>query len=986
MRVLQLNLNHCRAAQDLLAQSVRELDIDIAILSEQYSDLDRAIWAADKSGKTAVWSCHKIPFERRMDRQEEGFVWAHVGGVYFYSCYAPPNTTMEEFERFLDRLVSDARGRSPVIIAGDFNAWAVEWGCSRTNARGNALLCALSTLDVVLANSGQVHTFRGPAGNSIVDVTFASSYLVRGGMSWVVSEHYTHSDHQAILYTVSSGRNLRPILAPRRSGWKAASFDEAMLSFMMEDTETLQGSATMKTREIVNLLTKACDAAMPRRVVCGSARPPVYWWNEEIAEMRSKCLRARRIYQRSRGRDTFLILRQEYKMARCRLTIAVRESKRRSFEELCREVDRDPWGRPYKTVVGKLKRSQPPSCPGLMLKIVTTLFPQQLESPPVIGQTSANHDIIPVTEEELLRVCGRIGNSKAPGLDNIPNVALKAAIRARPDLFVDTYNTCLKEGTFPSQWKVQRLVLLPKGQKPPEEPSSYRPICLLDTAGKVLERLICNRLEEALENNGGLAEHQYGFRRAHSTLDAIKTVVDIAKSAIEGKRWKRGAKRYCAIVTLDVKNAFNSARWSCIHHALARFRVPTYIQEIIGNYLKDRVLKYDTEEGTKTYQVSGGVPQGSVLGPILWNIMYDAVLRLPLPEEAKIIGFADDIAVVVTAKFTEEITRICNEAVDIIRQWLSSVGLHLAEHKTEAVLISSRKLRETITIRVGDQEITSQSMVRYLGVMIDDRLSFKQHIEYSSAKAARVNAMISRLMPNLKGPGEVRRRLLAGVVGSVMLYGAPIWSDAAKIKSSARKLESVYRLSAIRVAMAFRTISSDAVCVIAGMCPLTILANERSRKYFRRDEEDTLKADSIKAWQERWDQSEKGRWTHRLIPDIETWLNRPHGEIDYYLTQFLSGHGCFRAYLFRFGHDGAPECPTCQDREEDVEHVFFHCTRFADGRGKLQKILGVVLSPENMVAHMLEKVENWTAVREFASEVMKELRRLERERNNATTP
>ena len=75
-------------------------------------------------------------------------------------------------------------------------------------------------------------------------------------------------------------------------------------------------------------------------------------------------------------------------------------------------------------------------------------------------------------KQEILQTNKRIGNSKAPGMDNIPNVALKTAVNAIPETFLDMYNTCLAEGTFPERWKRQRLVLLPKGNKPPEEPSS----------------------------------------------------------------------------------------------------------------------------------------------------------------------------------------------------------------------------------------------------------------------------------------------------------------------------------------------------------------------------------------------------------------------------------------------------------------------------------------------------------------------------------
>jgi len=163
-------------------------------------------------------------------------------------------------------------------------------------------------------------------------------------------------------------------------------------------------------------------------------------------------------------------------------------------------------------------------------------------------------------------------------------------------------------------------------------------------------------------------------------------------------------------------------------------------------------------------------------------------------------------------------------------------------------------------------------------------------------------------MPNIGGPKQCRRKLLSSVVTSVLTYGISIWADALGIQESHRRVASVYRLSALRVASAFRTVSEDAVCVIAGMLPIKVLAVERQALYRRkrlaeltteklRTEE---RQNCIRRWQVLWKAATNGRWTYRLIPHVDVWLSRKHGEVNYYLTQMLSGHGCFRAYLHRF--------------------------------------------------------------------------------------
>lgn len=990
MKVLQLNLNHCEAAQDLLAQTVRDLEIDVAIISEQHRDNGNpATWIPDGTSKAAIWVCGRTFIEGTPRAASAGFTWAKLEGVYVYSVYAPPSETQAEFEKMLNDLAEDARGRRPHVIAGDFNAWATEWGSRETNRRGEALLDFAASLDAVLLNTGTAPTFTRNGNSSIIDVTFASESLSPRVTSWRVSGHYTHSDHQAIVLEIAAegGRGRAKPPAPAR--WNARSLDgEAFRTMMLGDVQ-LAGSAEHMASQLMTLVTDACDAAMTR--CSGKSRhAPVYWWTEEIAELRRQCHRTRRQAQRARHREDFEGMRLRHHEARGALKRAIKTSKRRTWRELCDAVDGDPWGRPYTTVMSRLKSSAtaPPSCPALLERIVDTLFPDQLELVYSEDRPADRRSDAPaITERELLNACSRIGDSKAPGPDGVPNVALKAAIRSRPEVFIRTYDACLAEGVFPSRWKKQRLVLLPKGNKPPDDPSSYRPICLLDTAGKVLERIIYNRLEQCTEGTRGLSPSQYGFRKARSTVDAIHVVVDAARQAIAGKRWKYGAKQYCAIVTLDVRNAFNSANWDCILVALRRMAVPEYVRRVILSYFSERALTYNTDAGPKSRDISGGVPQGSVLGPILWNVMYDGVLRLPLPTGTTTVGFADDVAVVVVAKHLEEITERANQAIRAIRGWLAENGLQLADHKTEAVLVTSRKVRETITLRVGGCEICSQPSLRYLGVQLDARLRFDDHLRIVSAKAGAVCNALARIMPNIGGPRQARRKLLSTVVTSVMLYAAPIWSAAAAVPSYVRQMTSVYRRSALRVARAFRTVSYEAACVVATMTPIHLLAEERALVYQRRREDpaadrraidEEAKMTTTEQWQRLWAGSTKGRWTHRLIPDIAAWTARDHGEVDYYLSQLLTGHGAFRAYRHRFGLEDVAVCPTCQSTPEDAEHVFFSCTRFGEEREILQGHLRQQLSPETITSEMMASPTTWDATSTFVAGVIRKLRQAEK--------
>jgi hypothetical protein len=958
MEVIQLNMNHCKLAQDLLWQNMAESCCNVALVSDPHKNPLNGMWVSDKNNSAAISVSPETLIQEVVSSDHEGFVVTRIRGVYFCSCYAPPRWTIDEFEEMLDALVKVVLGKTPIVIGGDFNAWAMEWGSRTTNQRGQSFLEAMARLDVCIANCGSMPTFQKNGGESIIDVTLLSPSLISKA-EWKVTNEYTGSDHHMIRFKVDTGKPRAMCNYSSGVRWKTKNLNEGLLcaSFGL----ATRNKGVLLPTELTLHVIDACDMSMPRQVAYQRQRKSAFWWNDDIAACRAKCIKARRRAQRARTD----ILRSEYskayKLMRKQLKIAIRTSKKEKFKELCEEVDTNPWGLGYKNAMAKLKGQsfRKETCPVKLKGIVETLFPKHDETGWANQQHSNGRVVInresPISNSELIDIAKKLKPRKAPGPDGIPNEALKILVKRFPSVFRDTLQKCLDDCIFPDIWKKQKLVLLPKPSKAGDT-NAYRPICLLDSPGKLLEAVILRRLTAYTEASKGLSNKQHGFRRGRSTSDAIKSLVNVAQQAIDtpGR-----IKTHCAITTIDVKNAFNSASWEIIVKSLKAIGASNHICSMIESYLSNRVLMYDTDKGPVSREVTAGVPQGSILGPILWNIMYDPILKLNLPVGVDIVGFADDIVISVIHNSVESIQYNIEYALRTIGDWLKFNKLEMAHHKTEFVVVTKKRQPITTQVSVGGNIITSSRKLRYLGIIIDDRLSFTAHVGYACEKAARVNTALASLMPNTFGPRSSKRKLLANVTTSILTYSCETWKKALEKETNLIEINKVHRLSAIRVACAYRTISYEAACVIAGLVPIKIVTERLSDR-----------KQSIDVWQREWESSTKGRWTYTLIPNIQRWLDREYGEVDYYVTQFLSGHGGFGEYLHnRVGKLDSSLCGTC-GVDETPQHLLFECEKFNEARNIMRGPNRLQLSPNNLIEYMCESSQAWNTVALFMKDVL----------------
>ncbi len=983
VRILQLNLNKDRTGLSELYNFMITNDIALAAVQEPYVNYLNVVPSSSSffiihhnstdRPRAALIISKKLQIFQHVEMFNRDLIVCSIKmkgtEITIMSAYLPPARDARgqhvDVEPHLEAIEKAVRSfEKNLIVCGDFNGHHVAWGSPKNNLRGEDVNDFFARNDLHLVNTGDEPTFQSSRGSSHIDLTFATAEIYQQIDDWNVNDGVVKSDHRLITFSLENKEFCCQTgtrkYCTRKADWeKFRSFVRYKSYFWRKliseakTTEKVEKAAEIILLELMDIADKSLKKARP----ANSCTP---WWNQEISRLqklvrkfRRRHLECKSPYLKEQYLDGWKASRKDFKKA-------VLKSKRESWARFLEEQRAEQiWSKVFR--ICKDVKAYPPTSIRISDDVFTknaqetaehllnAFLPdddhldddrqKKIRDEAICDCRDVSTDIPPFVLEEVSAIIQRQNDNRSPGKDGLSANVIKQVHSVSPDILLNLYNACLKVGCFPKVFKHSVVKAIPKqGASDKSSPKSWRPVSLLPVPGKVLEKLMINKVNAFLGERTALSENQFGFTPGKSTIQAIEHVVKRIKDAFE-------KKQFAAVISLDISGAFDNAWWSAILQRLRKDDLPHNLFHLCQDYFSGRTAEINIAGCIARKTVTKGCPQGSACGPGFWNVLYDGALKLPLPEGCELVAFADDLILLNSDLDPKILERKVNEAIDRITSWGSDMKLRFNEKKTQAMLCTTRRKIPEMIFMMNGRTLMIVKEIRYLGVTIDWKLNWRKHLQEVQKKVVKITGRISMLASNTWGlKADAVMTMYRGAVEPMILYAVEVWGTALQLKWASATLIRLQRAVLLRICKSYRTVSSDALQILAGVLPLDlkakmvmILAEIKNRQggslssATRKEVMEGL----FTEWDQRWSGSTKGRQTARFFPSVPSRMMLEGYVPNFVATQFMTGHGKFGTYLESMNIRDSSEC-RCGGVQTPM-HLVFDCRFFLQEREQLKR-------------------------------------------------